>query len=96
MLSTNDEKRIKDLEDKILFLEGFTGAAVEPEPAKWCENIPDGGVLCWCWDGSIINKFVDNITKYNGNYQGGESWLNAKPLTKKEIQVFMDNASEAE
>ena len=60
---------------------------------KWYENIPDGGVLCWCSDEGIV-KFVDNITRFNGNYQGGSAWSKATPLTKQEIQVFMDNAPE--
>ena len=48
---------------------------------KWCENIPDGGVLCWC---SITknarNKFIDNITRYeDDSFKGGDVWSFATP-----------------
>jgi len=50
------------------------------EPAKWYENIPPvGGVLCWCKD------------YYTASYK---HWIYAEPLTKAEIQSFMDNAPE--
>ena len=57
---------------------------------KWYENIPDGGVLCWNinslggrsdYVSHIDNSTIVNMKKYT-------------PLTKQEIQVFMDNAPE--
>ena len=64
---------------------------------KWYENIPDGGVLCWCSDG--INTYLEKAVKYissserlevaDGTYRDESK---CAPLTKQEIQVFMDNA----
>ena len=67
----------------------------EPE---WCENIPDGGVLCWCKDGESDKEVVDIVVEQgsnNGYYTPNfKHWIYAAPLTKKEIQAFMDNAPE--
>ena len=68
--------------------------SIYKEP-KWYENIPDGGVLCW------VNgeKIVDSITDYDSDFKNrftsaNDNFHSAKPLTKQEIQVFMDNAPE--
>ena len=71
--------------------------SIYKEP-KWYENIPDGGVLCWVSDNTIDYQDITVIThifmdekKYaNCN----KRYLEAKPLTKQEIQVFMDNVPE--
>lgn len=61
-------------------------------PPKWYENIPEGGVLCW------VSSDVARITEYRDElFSSGEreaSWESVIPLTKEEIQVFMDNAPE--
>jgi hypothetical protein len=94
MLSANDEERIKKLEDRISYLEEL-GEVMPPKAEKWYENIPEGGVLCFCWDKYESDKCVDRVTAYSdGWFVGGESWKEATPLTKQEIQVFMDNAPE--
>jgi len=65
---------------------------------KWYENIPDGGVLCWVNDGRMpSNKHIRIITSFwpdknHAFWAGDGEWRNAKPLTKQEIQIFMDNA----
>ena len=66
---------------------------------KGYENIPDGGVLCWCYDEPetyvrIITEYCDDkIThKFKTNYGGFVG--DATPLTKQEIQVFVNNAPE--
>jgi len=59
---------------------------------KWYENIPDGGVLCW-----VNNGHVETIIKYKnfGFINDYENFReDATPLTKQEIQVFMENAPE--
>ena len=69
---------------------------IAPEPAKWYENIPDGGVLCW------LNGRINIIIAYNPDpskeyvfkMDDGQWCIEPKPLTKQEIQVFMDNAPE--
>jgi len=67
----------------------------------WYDNIPDGGVLCWVWDKHIINKKVSKIIAVQTPSEAGFkfisdecNWINAAPITKTEIQVFMDNAPE--
>jgi hypothetical protein len=55
---------------------------------KWYENIPDDGVLCWFGEAKavcIVFPVIPN-TDFNAS--------NYTPLTKQEIQVFMDNAPE--
>ena len=51
---------------------------------KWYENIPEGGVLCW------YNKYICVI--YIADQLAAKHKYT--PLTKQEIQVFMDNAPE--
>jgi len=77
-------------------------AFIQPEiwqifkESKWYENIPDGGVLCYCKDRAHDGTRIINVTAYReDHYQSMYStWKFAKPLTKQEIQVFMDNAPE--
>jgi len=63
---------------------------------KWYENIPEGGVLCLCNDGLMVQiKWHEDGVLYK--MAGNTYTLDfVKPLTKQEIQVFMDNAPEAE
>lgn len=68
---------------------------------EWYENIPEGGVLCWCWDDSRSEKMLDIVYKHSkfGFYNFSAdacNWENATPLTKQEIQVFVDNVPEGE
>jgi len=68
---------------------------IHKEP-KWYENIPDGGVLCWCYDVGDV-AVIRNIKRLNGlntDQQSINFWNKAIPLTKQEIQLFMDNAPE--
>ena len=69
---------------------------------KWHKNIPDGGVLCWVrhhpndhyWPYPVVVIGFNNSTnRPYTTYEKG-NWYEAKPLTKQEIQVFMDNAPE--
>ena len=66
---------------------------------KWYENIPDGGVLCWVADDksqldrkSTTRIITNTLTSRDGFRCDSGSWVYAAPLTKQEIQVFMDNA----
>lgn len=64
---------------------------------KWFENIPNGGVLCWVKNriDRDYNANPQTIRSFiGGQYIGWEVWKFAVPLTKQEIQVFMDNAPE--
>lgn len=68
-------------------------------PAKWYENIPEGGVLCWVWDNREASKSITGIISIQFPNEAGFkfishdcNWINAIPLTKQEIQAFMDNA----
>jgi len=68
---------------------------------KWYENIPDGGVLCWA-DVCVVIIVGYEADKYPCKYQVKDAedatitrWTaHAEPLTKQEIQVFIDNAPE--
>ncbi len=66
---------------------------------KWYENIPDGGVLCWVKDGEgkEFNKYPEMVINYCDDSTHffetpNESWMYADPLTKTQIQMFMENA----
>jgi len=64
---------------------------------KWYENIPDGGVLCWVKSEGEEYQIVPTlIFDYPLEVAADLSvvYENYKPLTKQEIQVFMDNAPE--
>lgn len=67
------------------------------EPNLWYENIPEGDVLCYASDD--ICKMLVPIIAYDPSDEWpfmsvGKRWINAIPLTEKEIQVFKDNAPE--
>ena len=66
--------------------------------SKWCENILECGVLCRVKNDSNDEETLATIKEQgvnNGYYDmGNNHWIHAKPLTKQEIQVFMDNAPE--
>ena len=70
---------------------------IHKEP-KWYENIPDGGVLCWCKDGESDKESIGQINekgKANGYYTASyKHWIYATPLTKQEIQAYLNNAPE--
>ena len=67
---------------------------------KWYENISEGGVLCWLENGD--NKEIVTVVGYDADLAYSYKFMlnDAKwcteptPLTKQEIQVFMDNAPE--
>ena len=63
---------------------------------KWYENIPDGGVLCWADE---VRDMPALIIRYSNAEKvfvsgWGARYSRSTPLTKQEIQVFMDNAPE--
>ena len=58
---------------------------------KWYENIPEGGVLCWNIDSSNGESSEYTSIIHNNTVANGKDF---QPLTKQEIQVFMDNAPE--
>lgn len=63
---------------------------------EWYDNIPEGGVLCrWGSDGpALIMHGVDKDGWFID--KNGETYSDATPLTKQEIQVLLDNAPEGE
>lgn len=70
---------------------------VYEEPAKWCVNIPEGGVLCWVKNRTdrSFNAIPHVIYSISATcYIGYELWNFATPLTKQEIQTFIENAPE--
>ena len=100
MLSTNDEGRIKRLEDRISFLEDENNIA-PPKAEKWYENIPEGGVIGIGENSESDKRILSAVTSYNypngrPYYGQGYVWEKFTPLTKQEIQVFKDNAPDTE
>ena len=68
-------------------------------PLEWYEDIPPSGILCWCSDALEGKKYMILITYFDANsefhYKAGLTyWKYATPLTKLEIQTFLDNAPE--
>lgn len=70
---------------------------------EWFDVIPKGGVLCWVGfdkDDMLKKRAVCDVSYYNDGfgapYQTGDKVgvKCATPLTRSEIQVFMDNAPE--
>ena len=64
---------------------------------KWYENIPDGGVLCWCWDSKESCKVVAPVLRqdeYGFKIDSDDHFQFSSPLTKQEIQVFLSNVPE--
>jgi hypothetical protein len=69
------------------------------EEPKWYENIPEDGVLCWVSDikkddKECIAAICHHNEKVNNPYielGAGVGWKYATPLTKEEIQVFLNN-----
>jgi hypothetical protein len=72
------------------------------EEPKWYENIPEGGVLCWVSDTKkddeeCIAAICHHNEKVNNSYTELDvevGWKYATPLTKEEIQVFLNNVPE--
>jgi len=83
----------------------YSSWQIYKEP-KWYENIPDGGVLCWCTQEIEADIFIHNIvgciirhepeTNFANKFvlKSGALCGSAIPLTEQEIQVFMYNAPE--
>jgi hypothetical protein len=71
---------------------------------EWYENIPEGGVLCKVWDYAesvyayeVIKEYRRSESDYFHYFKGeNANWKNAQPLTKQEIQVFLNNVPEGE
>lgn len=88
--------RVKlDDEGRLIAIKGFVESEIFTYPQqwkiytkpKWYENIPDGGVLYW-------NKYglAESTSMNNSRTHVDVSQLSShRPLTKQEIQVFMDN-----
>ena len=62
--------------------------------SKWCENIPEHGVLCWVGDDSTGHHYITLIKRrtVNGRYFRGDSgdlYAYAKPLTDEEIKRYL-------
>jgi hypothetical protein len=86
--------KIKELEEDI----GVKGRLLSELqlPAKWYENIPEQGVLCWCGDYGnehFTDRNVHNIvsvSESSGQFltQRGTPWKIAVPLTNEEIEEF--------
>lgn len=95
LMETQDQELIRKLTYRVNALERKAGVI---KKEKWYENIPDGGVLCWCGDGESDKESVGQVTEKggaNGYYTASHKhWIYATPLTKQEIQVFMDNVPE--
>lgn len=63
----------------------------------WRDTLEEKPRLCWVWDVNEDKKVVANVIGFDGEWEVPYrtprfSYKNAIPLTKEEIQVFMDNA----
>ncbi|MCK5236059.1 MAG: hypothetical protein KAR06_03655 [Deltaproteobacteria bacterium] len=66
---------------------------------KWYENIPDGGVLCNCYTKSLNFPLVRKVVSFSkevGYRTTGSDYELAHPLTKQEIQIYLNNAPDGE
>ena len=61
------------------------------EPPKWYENIPEGGILCWCGDDDDLDE-IRIIIKNEDRFidSDGLAWDIAKPIKKSEINFWED------
>lgn len=114
---TRDDTAFVKLNDAGLLVDAGTGEhdkwefypwepwQIYKEPA-WYENIPEGGVLCWCGTSKSLRLIESSVNKSlsldsnvatvfrTKDYDESDWWLLCRPATKQEIQVFMDNAPE--
>ena len=74
----------------------ITWDILEEQETKWYDNIPEGGILCWVTGRKQPDRYyIDSITRWdrsNRRYYSVTNvpWASATPLTKVEIQDFMD------
>jgi hypothetical protein len=57
---------------------------------NWYDNIPEKGVLCWCWDDEEDNRYIDVVLGHRDDEHykfptATSSYVNAQPLTKEEV-----------
>lgn len=77
----------------------FTEVAAYKE-AGWRETIPEGGILCWLDDTArepTKEHFCNVVLRWENNrfVCGNDAhWRYAKPLTKQELQTFLNNCPE--
>jgi len=99
--SAKGEKVKLNNEDRLVWAdsgERSHSSFVEPEKwsiykePKWYENIPEGGVLCWVSGNIHVITEYEKLNEYGFKITKSHWCKNPKPLTKQEIQVFMDNA----
>ena len=78
---------------KALTITDFTGWSIYEKP-KWYENIPECGVLCWCWDSTTSkSKRIYLVTNYyhskDHKFATNSSFYRyATPLTREELDGF--------
>jgi hypothetical protein len=74
-----------------------------PEPKPWYEDLEGKPRLCWVWDMGNMSegteRTIEIIVGYDNDYAWGNfrdsqgvHWEYATPLTKEEIQTYLDNA----
>lgn len=100
-------KAVLELKDGNVFSEGRTNAKPEDitffnytgwykytEPAKWYDNIPKSGILCWVSDNDSNKKTImDTIckgtptTKFKNDYNG--VWAYATPVIQEEVNKLI-------
>lgn len=91
---------------KIIGLSSFFQISPEcltiKQKPKWYENLNGRKVWCKVWDKQCGNVLIRAICKYSVNRvikfedTDGIKWMNAEPLSSKEIQVYLDNALDIE
>lgn len=71
-------------------------------PPKWYDNILECAAPCWVWDDYEKRKIMMFVSRYIPGHiypfktTNDNSYKNATPLTKQEIQLLLDNAPEGE
>ena len=86
-------KQIKELQEDIEIKDRLLSKV--QVPAKWYDNIPERGVLCWCKeheDDIKYKRLLERIDEYTeGRFLSrttGFLYKTVQPLTNEEIEAF--------
>lgn len=71
------------------------------KPKEWHDNLKGREVLCKVWDYNMHKSRVSPIISFNKNsecpFEGEiKHWINAIPLSSKEIEVYLKRAKDIE
>ena len=61
---------------------------------EWYEDIPEKGVLCWCYDENSKDRYISVVSTYSKGRpypfveEDGSHWKHATPIKKGELDDY--------